>query len=490
MGRRSNQHSLEENNAVPILTSPLIARIDVLPETPPGGEREPILFPHLSGSQLSALTRCGAAYYFARRLKIQEPLSSQTLKGSAFHEGMGAYQGLRRSGALEEDARQAARRVAIAYIKRELGYDAATRTVSAIVDFGVRWYKGPRDTPRSITLDVLAALDHVIADPAIQSLTPLSIERGYAIHWADPKVLPLTGFIDLAYADGAAAGILDFKTGGHLKGHYSLGLDLAQVGYAFGASFDLGRAVNTLTYATLTWEAPAENAEAAAVAFELQHLPLDPDRIERLYERCRQATEDLQAERFRVADNDMICPTCPFRYPCSSTFGALDASVLDSAAFAIQRDEAAALQTQEVAVVAPPPSSKGLSEKQRTWIVQLLQQCDITLQDAMSVCCLRVSNSFDDVDKKDASKLIDYLKPLAEKAVIVREQMHRVDRHIAQARAALHGVPNDVASAILRRHSLNANADIASATQASFVMADIANYYVPNTSTTALKESA
>ncbi len=455
---------------------PLIERIEFLPETPAGGQRARTAFPHLSGSQLSSLSRCGLAYFFGRKIKIQEPLTSPNLKGSAFHEGIGAYLDFVRKGAGRADALTQAKRIAVGYLKDALGWTSERPEVAAIVDFGQRWPKGPCDTTLTIALDVAAALEHVAAHPFVQEIAPLSIERGYVIYWADQAVLPLVGYTDLAYTHGLLAGILDWKTGAYQKGEYALGMDLAQVGYAFGASADLHLDIDNLTYGTLSWQAPRDDREEAEVSFALQTIPFEPTRITRLFARCAEASRDLHDERYRMGDSEMTCPTCPFREPCSARFGALDASVLDSATFFAER----AAEVEEAApgeiAAAVPANPNGPSEKQRSWILTMLRQANLALADAMTNAGLSEVEHIDDLPRNKASKIIDYLKPVAEQAVKDMEVARRIDRQIAQARAMLAGLDPEAAEDVCARCGCTVDS-IATAEAAHAVMAAIGQRY-------------
>lgn len=457
-----------------------IERIEFLPETTPGGHRAPLDMPHLSGSQLSALTRCGAAYYFRRILRLPEPPSSMQIKGNSFHDGASAFFFARRAGKSIDEALVAAKQAALAYIRTALGHDAETNTATVIVDYGQRWYRGPFDTPRSICIDVIAALKHVFSQPQIAQLEALSIERGYVIYWKDKDVLPLVGYTDLVAAHGADAAVYDWKTGSKKKPLFALAMDPAQVGYAAGAAIDLGRIITDIKYATLSWDKPTEIGPdvPATVHFELQSRPFDPSRIQRLFTRCQEATADIRESRYRISESDYTCPDCAFRHVCSVRFGSLDVTVLNSAAhtataIAAEAEAAAAATTEE----PWDRSQTGPSAAQRRWITDMLIDTGVTLAQAAQMAGLSGAAHFDAIAKKDAGRVIDVLKPLAAKVGKEREAARSIGRQIVQARVAIQALSPADAARILGRHGMTDVGGIDSVEIAFAVLQDVAALY-------------
>jgi hypothetical protein len=453
----------------------LVKKIDVLPETLPGERRTRLDFPHLSASQLAMLSRCGKAYYFARVLHLPEPVSSAAHKGIAFHNGMTAFFRAKRDGADLAACLAAAKATASAYLATTLRL-GPTGESEELIDFAPRWQRGPLDTPSSMHIDVLAAIEHAVAIPAVAAIRPLTIERGYVIFWKDEKTLPLVGYSDVVDALGDGAAVTDWKTSMKIKGPWTLAMDPAQIGYALGAQADLGLPIYGLRYASLGWEAPHGENEAASIVFAMQSIDFDERRVERLYLRCREATEDLAAQRFRYGDSDAICPPCAFRYACSARFGQLDVHVLDATQSMRANEDASCTAASDTPARAEA-TPLGASQRQRAWIREMLLQSSMTLAQACQQSGIRTVGFIDALSKRDASALIETLKPLAERAQADRQRHQAIRRQIIQARTALRGLPETKARLIRERYGLSGEMDIDTADRAFAVHTDIGRLY-------------
>jgi hypothetical protein len=320
---------------------PIIKKIEILPEIAPGTPRPKLDFPHLSNSQLVALRKCGKAWHFGRQLHMPSPSNTHLLRGSAVHDGLSAYKVAMRSGATRMDALLEARRIALACLRAETApsaTDAFGRPT--YLTYERRWSKGPIYTPQTLEIDVIAALDALARDETIASLQPLSIERGYVIHWQTPNVLPLVGFVDIAYKIDGGAGVLDYKTSTREKKMVDLALDAAQVIYSVGVQADLGLLVREIRYLSIVFKSPGwpyKPTDAADIDIVPSVHPFEAERIERVYGECYLATRMIDEELF-TSGGAWECPGCPYRYACNIKFGRLPKAILEPEAMPSQEE--------------------------------------------------------------------------------------------------------------------------------------------------------
>lgn len=282
---------------------PLVASIELYPTLPGEGRPTPSRT-YVSPSQMKAIDRCGAVYFFKYHpdWRLREPQNSRLTLGSAVH---GAAHAFFASPASSEE--------------RLLDALRAGRGIMQSLPVEVwepQWDKGPLDTRETLDADLQRAI--TMLSPEWAKLCVRHVELGMLVIWRDPSVLPVFGFSDVieeTEVDGAPCfGITDLKTGRGRNANDVLYDPAVRFYAAATARVDPERPLRRRRY--LVYKRTKERAVEWVEAPAFDTVPS----IARIFTIAQTLTEARSSGVYLpVTKSD--CTRCAYREPCTKVFG-------------------------------------------------------------------------------------------------------------------------------------------------------------------------